>query len=210
MVEKINILIDLDETILSSEPLEHLDFNDKHENQKRLKFKFYNMEGYFIIFERPNLQQFLDYIFANFNVSVWTAATKDYALFIVDKIILQDKPERTLDYIFFSYHVTVSKTITKNIKDLSILWNYYKLPNYSSNNTFIIDDYKAAVFDPQKERCILMEEFSFKNKSSYDDVFLPKLMGELKILKENFDKNSDVTKIIPVINQTLNVKIVAK
>ena len=42
-------------------------------------------DGHYKVFERPGLQEFLDYLFANFNVSVWTAASKSYALFIIDK-----------------------------------------------------------------------------------------------------------------------------
>ena len=44
------------------------------------KFSYHDMDGYYIVFERPGLQEFLDYLFANYIVSVWTAATKDYAI----------------------------------------------------------------------------------------------------------------------------------
>ena len=95
-----NVVLDLDQTLISAEDWDSKDFK-KHKNKAK-KFEFHDMDGYYIVFERPNLQSFLDYLFANFNVSVWTAASKDYALFIIDKIILS-KPGRHLDWIFFSY-----------------------------------------------------------------------------------------------------------
>ena len=99
MPNKPFLFLDLDQTIISAEASE--DFNFVKHHKKIKKFHYENMEGYYLIFSRPNLQEFLDYIFKNFNVSVWTAASKDYALFIIDKIILKDLPERKLDYIFF-------------------------------------------------------------------------------------------------------------
>ena len=134
-----NIILDLDQTLISAEAEEDYDFN-KNKNKAKL-FNFKDMDGYYIVFERPNLQSFLDYVFENFNVSVWTAASKDYALFIIEKIILCDKPERKLDWIFFSYHCDISKKITKHTKDLSMLWDIYKIDNYEKDNTLIIDDY---------------------------------------------------------------------
>ena len=115
---KLNILLDLDETLISSKASEEFNFKNK---KKMKKFDFEDMDGYYIIFERPNLQKFLTYVFENFNVSVWTAASKDYALFIIDKIIIGNRKNRKLDYIFFSYHCDISKKMVKGIKRLQIL-----------------------------------------------------------------------------------------
>ena len=101
---KPNIILDLDQTIISSEPFESLD-NKKHEKKIKL-FNYKNMDDYYLVFERPGLQKFLKFLFKNFNVSVWTAATKDYALFIIENMILKNKKNRHLDYIFFSYEFT--------------------------------------------------------------------------------------------------------
>ena len=104
---KLNFLLDLDQTIISGEPVE--EYNFEKNKKKASKFRFETMENYYIIFERPYLQQFLTFLFKNFNVSIWTAASKDYALFIIDKIIIAGNKDRTLDYIFFSYHCGISK-----------------------------------------------------------------------------------------------------
>jgi hypothetical protein len=132
-MNKPNIILDLDQTLISSEPFESFD-NKKHEKKTKL-FKYKNMDDYYLVFERPGLQKFLKFLFKNFNVSVWTAATKDYALFIIENMILKNKKNRHLDYIFFSYHCDISKKLTKNSKDLSLLWKTYKLKGYSKNNT---------------------------------------------------------------------------
>ena len=82
---KSNIILDLDQTVISAEASEELDFK-KYQEKSKL-FRSDNMDGYYMVYSRPYLQEFLDYIFKNFNVSIWTAASKDYALFIIEKII---------------------------------------------------------------------------------------------------------------------------
>jgi hypothetical protein len=72
--KRINVVLDLDQTLVSAEDWNTQDF--KKYKKKAKKFQFHDMDGYYIVFERPNLQSFLDYLFANFNVSVWTAASK--------------------------------------------------------------------------------------------------------------------------------------
>ena len=148
------------------------------------------MEGYYIIFERPHLQEFLDFLFENFNVSIWTAATKDYALFIIEKIILS-KPNRKIDWIFFSYHCNVSKKIKKGTKDLSMLWDFYKIPGYNQNNTIILDDYDE-VHSTQTDNCIIAKPFKFSSKNSEKDDFFIQLIPKLKkyiLEKELLPKN---------------------
>ena len=175
---KLNLILDLDQTLISAEANEEYDF--KKYSDKAKKFEFQDMDGYYIIFERPGLQEFLDFIFDNFNVSVWTAASKDYAIFIIDKIIIKNKKERKLDWIFFSYHCKISQKIKNTSKDLSILWEQYNLPGYNETNTMILDDNKEDVFLSQKNRCILAKPFYFLDENSEDDKFLLKLKNDLE------------------------------
>jgi len=172
----VNIILDLDQTIISAE--DNNDYDSKKHGKKALKFKYHELkedgEIYYTIFERPGLQEFLTFIFANFNVSVWTAASKDYALFIIDKIIMANYPERKLDWIFFSYHCKVSNRIKNGTKDLSMLWDVYKLDGYTQNNTIIIDDYDE-VHKTQPKNCVIAEAFEFFNKNSHKDKYLRRL-----------------------------------
>ena len=77
--------------------------------------------------ERPHLQEFLDYLFENYNVSIWTAASKDYALYIINYVILKE-PERKLNFVFFSHHCDIAKKLKKKSpKDLEMLEKEFNL-----------------------------------------------------------------------------------
>lgn len=177
---KMNFLLDLDQTLISAESTKK--YNFKKNKEKAKKFKFYDMDGYYIVFERPYLQEFLDYLFANFNVSVWTAASKDYALFIIDKILLQNKSNRKLDWVFFSYHCDLSRKIKSGSKNLSVLWEKYKIENYNKDNTVILDDYDE-VYNTQKNNCIIAKQFEFEDDNSESDSFLKDLKNILPQMK---------------------------
>ena len=178
--EKLNILLDLDQTIISSEAEDEYDF--KKNKDKAKKFTFHDMDGYYIVFERPGLQKFLTYLFKNFNVSIWTAASKDYALYIIEKIILQDKPNRKLDWVFFSYHCDMSKKKKKSSKNLHMIWDEYKISGYTKDNTVIIDDYDE-VFNTQPDNCIIAKPFEFTKDNSENDTYLRDLKKALKNMK---------------------------
>ena len=187
---KANILLDLDQTIISGEATEEIDFTKYKEKHKL--FKSDDMDGYYMIYSRPYLQEFLDYIFSNFNVSIWTAASKDYALFIIEKIIINSKPDRKIDFIFFSYHCDLSKKIKKHSKELSMLWDIYKLNGFSEKNTVIIDDYKKDVHKCQPNNCIIAPPFEFTKDNSENDTFLKDIIPELDKMKlriQNQDNN---------------------
>lgn len=177
---KMNVVLDLDQTLISAEDWDTQDF--KKHKEKAKKFTFHDMDGYYIVFERPHLQSFLDYLFANFNVSVWTAASKDYALFIIDKIILA-KPGRHLDWVFFSYHCDISKSKKGGTKDLGMFWDEYKLIGYNSDNTVIIDDYEE-VYETQPNNCIIASPFEFDKDDSENDKYLQDLQKSLSSMKE--------------------------
>lgn len=184
-VDKINFILDIDETLLSAIPTEEIDFDKIKKKAKKVKYE--QMEDYYILFLRPHLDKFLDFLFENFNVSIWTAASKDYALFIVNKIILNGNSKRKIDYIFFSYHCNASKKLKKNTKDLSMLWDLYKIKGYNKNNTIIMDDYDE-VYNNQKDNCIfVVPPFKFLSDNSENDRFLKDLIPKIKkqILKNN-------------------------
>ena len=181
------IFLDLDQTLISAEAYEEINASGNRFKKKARRFNFEDMDGYYIVFERPYLQIFLDYLFANFNVSVWTAASKDYALFIIDKFVISGKPERNINFIFFSYHCDISKKLKNGSKDLSILWDVYNLEGYNENNTFILDDYNE-VYKTQPERCIICPPFYFNDEDSEKDNFLKNLPETLEKLKKKIAK----------------------
>lgn len=199
---KPSILLDLDQTLISAEATDEIDFSKyKH---KEGKFRVDNMDGYYMVYSRPHLQEFLDYLFKNFNVTIWTAASKDYALFIVDKIILNNQPERKLDFIFFSYHCDLSKKNKKYSKELCMLWDIHKIPGYSYKDTVILDDYKADVHKCQPNNCIIATPFEFTKEGSENDRFLLDLIPELEKMKQRIkEENEDITNTVNINMKTI-------
>lgn len=157
---KLNIFLDLDNTIINSLDLKELE-ELKKSNINYSNMKYYDyMDGntlLYRVFERPNLQKFLDYLFSNFNVSVFTAASNDYASFIIKNII--ELNGRKIKYFFWSYHSAITANAMKGLKDLDLLWNVFKLPNITPCNTLIIDD-NENVYKTNKENCIRVPAFS--------------------------------------------------
>jgi TFIIF-interacting CTD phosphatase-like protein len=160
------------------------------------------MDGYYVVFERPGLQNFLTYLFDHFDVSVWTAASKDYALFIVDKIILAGNKNRHLNYIFYSYHCDLSNRDKKSSKNLSMLWDVYGLKDFSPENTLILDDYDE-VYNSQPKNCIVAKPFEFNDKNSPKDNFLEKLTNEVRMIVEKSNKGESVQTVVEEINKKL-------
>jgi TFIIF-interacting CTD phosphatase-like protein len=199
-INKPYLILDLDQTVISAEASEEFNF-EKYKDKSKL-FRSDDMDGYYEIYSRPYLQEFLDYAFKNFNVTIWTAASKDYALFIIEKIIINQKPDRKLDYIFFSYHCDISRKKLKYSKELSTIWDIHKLPGYSSKNTVIIDDYKSDVHKCQPNNCIIAPPFEFTKKGSENDTFLKDIIIHLDKMIDRIKKgDNDIT---VSINTALN------
>ena len=185
--KKYNIILDLDNTIISS--LDPKEFKNYKNNCGGLRYS--QMKNYFYIFHRPYLQEFLDYLFENFNVSVWTAGTKDYCTFIVKHIILNpqpyeddstpaNRPERVLKLILHSKNCDQSEYLyqTPTPKDLRYIYNF---PGYNENNTFIIDDLQE-VKDINKNNVIQIKYFDAKSVDCNKDTDLKKIKKKLKKL----------------------------
>jgi len=167
------ILLDLDLSLIFSNELA------KFKPSEKMKlFKYRQMDNSYITFERPHLQEFLDYIFKNFRVAVWTAASKEYAKFIIDNFILI-KPGRKLDFVFYSYHCNLSTTSGNGLKGLNMLWEKFKLKGYNKSNTIIIDD-NHDVKKIQIDNCYHIHEFNYNKKDSENDKELLELMHILK------------------------------
>jgi TFIIF-interacting CTD phosphatase-like protein len=181
-MKRYNIILDLDQTLISSELKYTFDFEKL--GSKMNYFDYKNFDDQYIVFARPHLQTFLDFLFENFNVSVWTAASKSYALFVIDKFILRNT-SRTLDFIFFSYHCTISKRVANELKYLPILWGVFGLSRYSKMDTVLIDD-NYDVVKNQKCNCFHIKPFLFLQKDSQNDDSLLDLIKRLK----NMNKHS--------------------
>jgi hypothetical protein len=180
---KLHAFLDLDNTLVCSEPLDEFDIEKNKEKIETLKF--YNIDDYYITFERPYLQETLDFLFKNCLVSVFTAASKDYALTIIKNSILDPldngcKNDRKLEYILFDYHCSWSK-YRKNgdCKSLELLWNDINLPNVNKKNTIIIDDL-PEVSEIQPENSIKVKPFEITEKNAENDNELIIIMSKVQ------------------------------
>lgn len=180
-----NVFLDLDATVIWSGLLQAEDeeevYNIEKYKKKARNFHFENMDGYYVIFERPGLQKFLNFLFKNFNVSVWTAADQAYGSFIIKNFILNKHPSRKLNYAFFNYHTNKSFDIKNGQKDLRLIYDIYQIPGYNTDNTFIIDD-NQLVFETQPNNCIIAPQFDFTDGNSEDDNFFSVLENELRVM----------------------------
>ena len=109
------------------------------EKLKYVDFMFDNKPLY-RIFLRPNLEDFLDYLFDEFNVSVFTNADKDYADFVATNIILKSSKSRKLDFVFYRYHSNIVLENYGKMKDLRFIWEMAHIYYFFPSNTIIIDD----------------------------------------------------------------------
>jgi TFIIF-interacting CTD phosphatase-like protein len=165
-MKRYNILLDLDQTLISSENID--EFKKDSNNELFLnKYDVAVMQKFYVIFARPHLQEFLDFLFKYFNVSVWTAASREYAIFIVDNFILV-KPNRKLDFFFYSYHTNMAIKESNKLKDLSMIWRKFDIKNYNSRNTYIIDD-NDDVYNAQPKNTIRIKPFNYNDTKSFKD-----------------------------------------
>ncbi len=194
--KKINVLLDLDNTIINALDIDelkyinetyqsHFEFNDMNNSKGEVEYR---------VFARPHLQTFLDFLFQNFNVSIWTAAESDYALFIVDKFIKKNNPNRKINMIMYRYHVTMaeSKYGEGRIKDLNFIWEYLKEYNYYPCNTLIVDDLPdVQLTNPLNT--IRLHPFDMLtddgiNLEALSDNTLIKIINFLTKVKENYEQ----------------------
>ena len=174
-----NVFLDLDETLISAVETIDLQNNPKlfeQYNQKKKLFNIHTMDNEYLITERPGVQDFLDFVFKHFNVSVWTAASKEYALFVIEKVVLK-KSDRKLDYILYAEHCEHSKQCSGCLKQLN---QVFHLPGYNHLNTLIIDDNRNV--HKQANIVIAIKAFQFFEPNSEQDEYLSKIRKKLRKL----------------------------
>jgi TFIIF-interacting CTD phosphatase-like protein len=186
-----NVILDLDSTLINSVEAKNLNLIDPILYTKLKYFDFkYNGTIQYRIFARPHLDQFLDYLFKNFNVAVFTAADKEYAYAIIKNFILTN-PKRKLDFIFTRYHFEQGALMFQKAKPLDMIFNVYKHQGYSRDNTYIIDDLpdvweanpKNTVHAPAFEILRNIRGKLSTNPESVTDGFLKDIPGLLEYYK---------------------------
>jgi len=180
-----NIIFDLDNTLICSVLFSELHLLPKDIN---LIYKDYivdktNSGANYRIFYRPYLINFLKYVSQFFNISVWTAATKLYADFIVENIFPKEiKPE----FVFHSMHTEYGLRRYFRFKPLELVYDSY--PNeYNKKNTIIIDDLND-VYLANPNNCISIKPFKI-------------FTDRLHIFNTTYESDTSLLDIIPQIKQ---------
>lgn len=178
MDKKPILILDLDETLINSEEVKKFDASRYRE--KMNKFEWEKMGNEYYVFKRPGLDKFFKFIFKHFDVSIWTAGSKNYALWIAEHVLHVGTKERPIKHIFFDYHCKCSEEMGHCKKDLTTLSNVFGLKDYDVDDMLIVDDNYEDVIDSQPESCIAVEKFMFMDKGSENDDGLKYVKKELK------------------------------
>ncbi len=176
---KLNVVLDLDNTIIHSlTPAEYKKLLSDGKIDKN-KYKHLYLEHEFVVMLRPHLKEFFRYLFDNHNVSVWTYGNKDYALWIIDKVIKPlMKSTDKLKYILFEYHAEASEKRYKGKKKrLKMLCELSKL---DQNTTVLLDDLNENC---EGQKSINVESFDLLNNEKLDDNYLLKVITKLELMK---------------------------
>jgi hypothetical protein len=179
------ILLDLDNTLICAEelllesddtPKEQQEQVEKMEKARKV-FRTVRMEDYYDIFERPHLQEFLDYLFKHCNVGIWTASSKDYAIFVIKNFILvPNRPHRKLELFLCSHHCNVSKKYFKGItKDLKLLSDRWRIKDL--DDVFLVDDLEHLA-KHQPDNVISVKPFFY---DSYHDRELLDIISRIRM-----------------------------
>jgi TFIIF-interacting CTD phosphatase-like protein len=185
MRNDITVVLDLDNTLIYSIPMIK-GFPKKFTKKKSYlnQMNTHKMNDDFIVFERPGLQKFLSWLFKNFNVIVWSAASPDYVEFIVKNII--EKKNRKVEYVLNSENCQDSQRIfgDKHIKNLKLLWDVHDLP-LGPHTTLIIDDLKM-VKGIQPHNALQIKSFNTNKITCIDDCELDHIKKSLINIKKHF------------------------
>lgn len=155
--------------------------------------QFVDLEDLYRIYPRPKLQEFLDILFRDFNVAVWTAADLDYALFVIDNFITMNNPERELQFIMWGEHCEYSSehSVDEQAKLLTLLSLPLENPLFDINKMVLIDDNELVL--RQKQDTIDSNYFDVTKHDAIYDLYFPYTCIEL--ITSHFNKrDSDIKK----------------
>lgn len=175
-----NIVLDLDETLVS------VNLNLSSPLKYHCKFSLDQDQDVYYLCKRPHLDLFLKYIFKNFKtVSVWTAATRPYALKVIECIFTPSQRKRLAfikarDELKVKEDGSYTKPLAKVFKSNEII---------KSHNTIMIDDRRSAMADNLGNAIIVPAFNVLKNPElRVKDKSLAQLIIVLEGILENSDK----------------------
>jgi hypothetical protein len=202
---KLHVVLDIDDTLqkfvrgadtiasLRKQGIKVDELMDKAGNSKNMGFAL-----------RPNLKTFMDYLYANHKVSLWTWSDAGYALEFANSIT-ENNPKRFKD-IMSEEDANEAAAIDEDFagKNLNYLWD--KGTGYTPGNTILIDDAEYNIHEVNMANMIKIRPFGGHTESKANkgappvlDVNDTELLTVIKFLKE-ISKNVGNT---PLIKESL-------
>lgn len=183
--KKLNIILDIDETLvyfIHNRYRKH-SWDALPDNEKG-KYEIQETKnGLFVI--RPHLREFLDFLFANCTVSLWTWSDEDYAESIATRFL--GYPERPVALLLSEVQADESSWKHGNNKDLNWIWYDLKKPCFAECNTILIDDLPTnSVNSSNRKNSITVAPFA--------------LFGEIKDRTDPYTDVSDDRCLLDIID----------
>ena len=157
-----NIVLDIDNTLVHSVSLNHA-LKEWTKDLSAIRIEP------FMVFLRPHIASFLQYLFDNFNVGIFTAGVESYANDIVHHVILPNlRPDQRdrIQFVLHRKHYEECMAVTGKAKDLSYVENLY--PTFDYFYTMILDDCDY-VKDANGARCLQIQPFCVYNSAALGD-----------------------------------------
>jgi hypothetical protein len=159
-MKQLNLILDIDQTLVQTLWTQQVPKDILDQYKTKLKYVDINVYGVeMTVFERPGLQQFLDFAFANFNVAILTHSLMPYAEQIVRALVL-NKPGRHLTFFLDRTYIDEQQASSYGgLKNLDYLLKVNPRPNgWSKCNTFILDD-NFEVCKTNVGNCLTLPKF---------------------------------------------------
>ncbi|KAF2731401.1 HAD-like protein [Polyplosphaeria fusca] len=150
---------------------------------------------------RPFLDEFLEYLFENFSVMVWSSATPPNVNAMVQKALNNDQRSRLLDICARNTFGLTAANYARNVqvyKDLCLLWGRNGIQEqhpghktgqrWDQSNTILIDDTSLKA-SAQPHNLLEISEFEATPEQMKGDV-LKQVAGYLEVAKTYSDVSS--------------------
>lgn len=189
--KKLNLLLDLDSTIIYSKKYKKEKSNDlsyPDEICSTVICEYMTESRIRHIHIRNNSMDFLKEMKKIFNIYIYTMGIFDYAASICQSI------EKLIDQEIFSGIISRHGNVAGQFK------YFYVLEHLNINNTIIIDDNSKVWIDENRKNLIKITPFIYKTYQNYlmDDHL--KILKDLLVSFQNDMRNSNLHEIISTIN----------
>lgn len=146
---RLNIILDIDETLGHNIKRSLWDRGVPEEDKKKYNTMDFSSNVFVI---RPYIKKFLKFLFDNFNVSIWTLGSRDYAIWVAHNILIDNNKNRHVKNVMWSTHDSFSSQISDNAygKDLKYLWidREYDDNIDPNNEEYYYNDYEGYAEHP--------------------------------------------------------------